>query len=97
MLVLWLLKLAIFSTVVAGIDYLPTKFLWSKQTKYNTSSIIPWEIKVSSPAVFVFFGSENSPFFDLNIGLANHKGFFNLQKYKNLQIFHKKGFNVVAM
>jgi hypothetical protein len=51
--VLWLLKLTNFSTVVAGIDYLPTKFLWvNKQTKYNTISIIPWEIKVSSPAVF---------------------------------------------
>jgi hypothetical protein len=51
-----------------------------KQIKYNTSSIIPWEIKVSSPAVF-FFWSENLRFFDLNIGLANHKGFFNSQKY----------------
>jgi hypothetical protein len=54
-----------------------------KQIKYNTSSIIPWEIKVSSPAVF-FFWSENLCFFYLNIGLANHKGFFNSQKYKTI-------------
>jgi hypothetical protein len=35
-----------------------------------------------------FFLSKIFLFFDINIGLANHKGFFNLKKYKKLQIFH---------